>query len=105
MYFLVPPQSPAPARTPPRKGITLLVVITMLGLFAIVGVGFVIYAQSEGTGSRTSRESKTMQKPTVEAEEAFHFFMNQLLYGTSYDAAGVQSSLRGNSLADNMFGC
>jgi hypothetical protein len=87
-----------------RRGIALLVVICLLTLFAIVGLGFVLYANSVATASRLSREAGSQTAPDVEPELAFSFFMGQLLYDVPDDERGIFSALRGHSLARNMFG-
>jgi len=51
---------PAHHRTPRRRrGMILLVVLTLLTLFAVVGLSFALYAESEATGSRIHREAQT----------------------------------------------
>ena len=44
-----------------RKGVILLVVITLLTLFAVVGLTFVLYAESEATSARTFREAQNLE--------------------------------------------
>ncbi len=88
----------------PRRGIILLVVITMLTLFSVVAVGFVFYSQSESQASRLFKETEQPFRPDLEPELAMSYFMGQLLYGVENDEVGVQSVLRGHSLARNMFG-
>ena len=48
--------------TPPprRSGVILLIVVVMLGLFLVVGVSFMLYAESEASASRIYREAFTV---------------------------------------------
>ena len=49
--------------TPPprRSGVILLIVVVMLGLFLVVGLSFMLYAESEASASRIYREAFTDQ--------------------------------------------
>ena len=51
--------SPSRTERPPRQGVILLVVVIMLTLFLVVGLSFVLYAESEATASRIYREVPT----------------------------------------------
>src|SRR5947209_15150187 len=88
----------------PRKGVILLVVLAMLALFAIVGVSFVLYAESEADASRMRREWESDTRPDLDPQEAFAFSLGQLLYDQNDDQTGVSSSLRGHSLARGIYG-
>ncbi|MFO0845990.1 MAG: hypothetical protein U0797_27015, partial [Gemmataceae bacterium] len=97
------------ARRPSRRrGMILMVVLAMLTLFAIVGISFVLVANSQESAARIAREAETQFKPGVDPEAAFFFALSQLLYDVkSYDPnsdAGVYSALRGHSLARSMYG-
>ncbi len=90
-------------RTPPearRSGIVLLVVITLLTLFAVVGITFVIYSQAEAASSRAWRESETLQRPDLDPEMLLAYFLGQLVYDTD----NTNSALRGHSLGRTMYG-
>jgi hypothetical protein len=76
----------------------------MLTLFAVVGLSFVFYADSEATSSRVSREAETLRLPDVDAEQAFALFLSQLIFDVNDDTTGVLSGLRGHSLARLMYG-
>ena len=52
-----------PETKAPRKGISLLMVISMLALFAVVALGFLYYAQSVATAARYAREAKLKPRP------------------------------------------
>ncbi len=87
-----------------RRAFTLILVISLLALFAIVGVGFVYYSQSQATNSKLAREAEVLPRPEVDPELMFCFAMSQLIYGANDDELGVQSALRGHSLARLMYG-
>jgi hypothetical protein len=83
-----------------RPGVVLLVVITLLTLFAVVGIAFVLFAQSEATASRVWRESETLQRPDMDPEMLLAYTLSQLIYGTNNQS----SQLIYQSLAENMYG-
>src|SRR5262249_25803685 len=86
-----------------RDGITLLIVVTMLALFAVVALSFVFYASAEATASRYARESRTPIRADSEPELLMSYFLSQLLYGVNDDTVGAQSALRGQDLGRNMY--
>src|SRR5271165_4840116 len=83
-----------------RPGVVLLVVITLLTLFAVVGIAFVLFAQSEATAARVWRESETLPRPDMDQEMLLAYTLSQLLYGTN----NPSSQLIYQSLAENMYG-
>ncbi len=100
---MLPLAQPLPPATA-RRGTVLLVVITLLTLFAVVGLSFVYYADSEATSSRYFREAQALTAPDVEPELALAFFLNQLIYGARDDDSGVYSALRGHDLLRGVYG-
>jgi flagellar basal body-associated protein FliL len=42
-----------------RRGIILMVILAVLTLFALVGLTFVLYSDSEATTARIAREAET----------------------------------------------
>jgi hypothetical protein len=86
-----------------RRGVILLVVLSMLTLFAIVGISFVFYADAEASASRVYREAQDLTRPDVDPEFAFAYFLSQLIYDVD-DTYGVGSALRGHSLTRNTYG-
>jgi hypothetical protein len=90
-------------RPAPRRGIVLLVVLALLTLFAIVGISFVLYANSEANASRYARESESPPQPDMDPELLLSMFMGQLIYDAD-DDTGIYSAMRGYSLARNMYG-
>jgi hypothetical protein len=83
-----------------RTGVVLLVVITLLTLFAVVGITFVLFSQSEAIAARVWRESETLQRPDMDPEMLLSYFLSQLIYDTN----NPNSALRGHGLARNMYG-
>ena len=81
-----------------RRGIILLVVISFLTLFAVIGLSFVLYATSASTAARYFRESHSQRSADLEPELLFAYFLGQFLYDVPDDATGVYSGLRGYGL-------
>jgi hypothetical protein len=94
--FILPPHPTQPLS---RRGAVLLVVITMLVLFAAVALAFVYYASSQATESRYGKDAQTSFRPDADPELLLSFFLGQLIYGHYDDATGVYSALRGHDLA------
>ena len=87
-----------------RRAVILMVVLSLLTLFALVGITFVLYADAQATTARVSREAETAQRADVEPEQALAFFLNQFIYDVPDTVSGVGSGLRGHSLARTMYG-
>src|SRR6516164_7067214 len=83
-----------------RSGVILLVVISLLVLFSLVGLAFVVYAESQANTARIWREGSTIERPDMDPELLLSYFLGQLIYG------GSNSPIKGPSmcLADNMYG-
>ena len=47
---------------PPRRGVILLVVLSLLTLFALLGLAFVLYAASAAEAARYHRESGSLTR-------------------------------------------
>src|SRR5262245_16298278 len=86
--------------TPSRDGVILLVVISMLVLFSLVGIAFVVYAEAQANTARIWREGETLQQPDMDPELLLSYFLGQLVYDTD----NPFSALRGHSLARTMYG-
>src|SRR5262245_17428221 len=102
---------PRPASLARRRGIILLVVVSMLTLFAIVGISFVLYANSEATSSRVYREVEQPPAPNVDPELLLSYFLGQYMYGpvgenppSNTRVPNPYSSIRGHDMMSNMFG-
>jgi len=91
-------------RTSERRAVILMVVLSLLTLFAIVGVTFVLYADAEATAARVAREAETMRAADVNPQEALAFILGQIIYDVPDTVAGAASGLRGHSLARTMYG-
>lgn len=91
-------------QTNERRAVILMVVLSLLTLFALVGVTFVLYADAEAAAARVAREAQTMQTADVNPEEALAYFLGQLIYDVPDLPGGVGSGLRGHSLARTMYG-
>src|SRR5262245_8524576 len=88
-----------------RRGVILLVVVTLLTLFALVGLTFVLYAEAEATSSRIYREAQDLSGFNAEPIDfVMSFALGELIYDVSDDTTGVNSSIRGHSLARSMYG-
>jgi hypothetical protein len=104
----------SPTRRPAaRRGAAMVVVPALLGLFALIALSFVFYADSEATGSRLYREREA--RPDVSApsaDEAIQTFLRQFIYGTADptitlntgDATDYLSVLRGHDLMSRVYG-
>jgi hypothetical protein len=91
-------------RAAPRRGVILLVVLAMLTLFAIVGLTFVLFSDSTAISSKINKDAENQIRPDMDPELAMSLFLGQLIYDCHDDEMGVQSSLRGHSLARTMYG-
>src|SRR5437899_8777374 len=89
---------------PPRVGVILVIVLMLLTLLAVVGLSFVLYAQSAATSARFYREAESPIRPDIDPELLLAHFLGQLIYDVPDDASGVYSALRGHSLARTMYG-
>src|SRR5437660_1573635 len=83
-----------------RDGVILLVVISLLVLFALVGLAFVIYAESQANTARIWREKESQEQPDMDPEMLLAYFLSELVY----DSNNPLSQMRGNSMAWNMYG-
>ncbi|HTU89868.1 MAG TPA: hypothetical protein VMF69_07215 [Gemmataceae bacterium] len=90
-------------QTNERRAVILMVVLSLLTLFAIVGITFVLYADAEAAAARVAREAETAQRADVDPQQALSFFLSQFIYDAN-DTTGVGSALRGHSLARTMYG-
>src|SRR4051812_42537357 len=95
---------------PRRSGVILLIVVVMLALFLVVGLSFMLYAESEASASRIYRESFTTRDPApdVDPGELLKWALSQLIYDVDDNSKkfteGVYSAMRGHSLGRNMYG-
>ncbi|MFL5342568.1 MAG: hypothetical protein ACJ8F7_20675 [Gemmataceae bacterium] len=99
-----------------RKAAILYVVIVLLTLFLVVGIAFVLYAESQATSSRIYREAEMTRDLYPSPEELLGWSVGALTYDAddSFDpktglpstgsTGGVFNAIRGHSLARNEYG-
>src|SRR5262245_22309289 len=96
-----------------RRAVILMVVVVMLTLLAVIGIGFVLYAESQATSSRVFREFSDVRDVYPSAEEMLGWMLGQLIYDVPDDdnrlylgggSTGIYSAMRGNSLARTEYG-
>lgn len=98
-------RSPQQAQADRRQGVILLVVVSMLTLFAIVGLSFVLYADASARTALICREGEQLAGRTdMSTEFLCDLFLGQLVYDVPDDATGVYSAIRGHSLARTLYG-
>ena len=105
----------------PRKGMILLVVVAFLALFSVMGVTYIIYADSQlrqTTDDVNGQDVRQNPVKIIDLDPSFilNFFLERFLYDqadVTLNAAGaitdprpdsVYSALRGHSLARNIYG-
>src|SRR5215470_17007324 len=91
-------------RSDTRRGVILLVVLLLLTLFAVVGLSFVLYAESAARSAHIAREAEEPSRPDVDPEYLLAYFLGQFIYDVQDNETGVYSALRGHSLARLMYG-
>ncbi len=87
-----------------HRGVILLVVLAMLTLFTIIGLVFVFLADSYATSARVALDAEKVLRPAVEPELALACVLGQLICDVPDEGSGIHSSLRGHSLARNLYG-
>ena len=98
--FRRPSHRRATSRTAPRRGAILLVVLTMLALFAVIGLSFVLYAESEANAARLYKDAASADLKPIDASDAVNGFLGQVIYQQGTDG----SALNGHELARLMYG-
>ena len=91
--------------SPRRRGAILIVVLALLTLFAVIGLSFVFYADSEATSSRLNREAQAV--PTAippDATLAVNTALSAIIFDTQDTGTDLWNNLRGHSLLRAMFG-
>src|SRR5437016_926035 len=88
-----------------RRGVILMVVLALLALFAIVGLTFVLYAQSNHRSSTIFRDAWQVYlrggsdggsggayvPPDIPPAELFRWGLGQIIYDVDDGPGGVQS--------------
>ncbi len=92
-------------RRPPRRGVTLLFVLSFLVILTIVGLLFLLYsAQSLRVATYYRDGQSDTGKMNPDPNSTINLFFSQLIYDTDDDVTGVRSGLRGHSLGRAMYG-
>src|SRR6266567_344347 len=105
---------------PRRRAAILYVVVVLLTLFLVVGIAFVLYAESQATSARIYREATTYRDKYPTPEELLGWGLGSLIYdadddvmgqnqisafpGQTGSGGGVYNSIRGHGLARTMYG-
>ncbi len=94
-----------------RRGSILLVVITLLALFAAIGLLFALSASNQATINRMNREAEANAGDKTDVESALNppdyadRALMYMIYGSrDNDPQGVQSGLRGYEFGRTMYG-
>ena len=87
-----------------RKGVILLVVLAMITLLTILGITFVMYADSSEATARINMESEKIHQVDWTGNELMQLAFGQLVFDVEDDELGQQSGMRGHSLARDMYG-
>src|SRR5262249_44337513 len=98
-----------------RKATILFIVIVMLTLFLVIGLAFVLYAESEASAARIAVEAGPIGDKYPTPEEMLGWAIGQLTYGCAdgdgtimprdtYSNTGPDSAIRGHELARDMYG-
>src|SRR5437899_3008854 len=96
---------PSPPPRPTRRGAILIVVLALLALFAVIGISFVFYADSEANAARIHREAQARPDPAPpDATLAANKFLGTLVFDTGDTGADLHNALRGHSLLRAMYG-
>ena len=69
-----------PGATGRRRAVILMVVLVLLTLFAVVGLAFVLYAQSEANASRIYREFQAAANPDSDLAYQQSWALGQSLF-------------------------
>ncbi len=83
---------------PGRRGVVLVVVLTLLALFAVVGIGFVFLAEQQSVSAQAFKASENRTRP--DADLLLGFFLNRWVFDTD----DSDSALLGQGLMRNMYG-
>ncbi len=94
----------ATRRAGERRGAILLIVLTLLALFAVVALSFALYAESEALAARIRREAMSVAS-NPDPLPAANGFLQQMLYTPATDINNdTLSALRGHEMARLVYG-
>ncbi len=96
-------------RSTTRRGAVLIVVLAMLALFAVIGLSFVLYAESQAnmadSNKRSYNEGQTWEQfLEVNPEQAAELYLGNLIYGVGDYNNDLMNPLRGHSLGQGKYG-
>src|SRR5262249_13392903 len=88
-----------------RRGVILMVVLALLTLFAIIGLSFVLYANSAAESAEIARDAEggANAVPDAKTNALLNFFLGQILSDAD-NQSGVYSGMRGHSLGRSVYG-
>ena len=87
-----------------RRGAILLIVLTLLALFAVVALSFALYAESEALAARIRREAMSVAA-NPDPLPAANGFLQQMLFTPATDTGtDTLSALRGHEMARLIYG-
>src|SRR5438132_4414470 len=90
-----------------RRGVILIVVLALLTLFAVIGLSFVLYANSAAESAELGRDAETLagtnSRPDVKTNVLLNYFLGQILTDAD-NQTGVYSAMRGYSLGRYIYG-
>lgn len=88
------------ARRQSRRGVLLLVVLSVLVLFLMIGTAFVIVAKQSEKAAKSAHKGASR----LSSEAAQSKLLDEVLYQVLRDTNNPSSSLRGHSLLGDMYG-
>jgi hypothetical protein len=94
---------------PKRRGMILYVIVVLLTLFLVVGMCFVLMAESQATASRIYREAAVLRDDYPTPQEMFGWALGSVIYDATDQQDtlapnGQFNAIRGHGLARNMYG-
>ena len=97
--------APLPAAAQ-RRGAILIVVLAMLALFAVIGLGFVFYADSEANVARMYKDAQSQSDVAPpDGGAAFKNYLSSLIYDVGdTSSTDLTNAARGHGLARSMYG-
>ena len=101
------PHLPSTSRSDVRRGVVLIVVLLLLTLFALLGLTFVLYANSQARSADLLLQAEADPAGGAGADVAPDTLANSLLttfiYGQD-DSNGIYSAYRGHDFARSAYG-
>lgn len=93
-------------RRPARRGAILLIVLTMLALFAVVGLSFVLYSESEATAARIHKMSRTVPSDDAPPDSTpyANAVLGQILFPVGDTGDATLSGFRGHDQTTMVYG-